>query len=734
MKKSVGFFCLKRLLSLWAALFFCFSPAWGNELAYFPLELGSFPIPLSTVAEFKVTLNEFKEGVPPNLRVDNGPEALRQFIDERLETLTLLLTELDKKTLSAEESSYAEVLKSLLNYYRNYRVDLKELEDVPKSADAPRFGSLSSSIYDYNAMRLAIHRTFTDIKGDYILLSKISSELQHLLRTRKREEKTRNTTPLEQAKAELEDIDFATHTLELETCVKSIQEGLILLEQQKTELQRIGKSLSFKESELSVVLKELDLQEEDAKKRQQLFYVKKEQAEDAYYKERVTSGSVEQKDIVSLSDSSVSNSRLAKNYIEYVVYGQRYDMYQNSMQRIQLEKELWRKRFELYSGLMSDEKIWETRGNVVKSIKTLSEEKELEEFLFQSNYSIALQRLKSKRDRASGEVRNNLEAALFAIEEILTEVARDYSLGQRQSLLLFHAFQEELDSRLKGMKYVRQIGAFWQETAGDIWNAVLWEGDRYTITVRKLVWALFIFLLGGVFSQRASRAVEHRLKGSFGRSETLSILFRHIVFYSLLCAFFLIALKIVRVPLTAFAFIGGGIVVGLSVGMKDIVANLIGGVIITGTRLFKLRDIVEVGGHTGYIAEISSRATVLNCYDGTEVMVPNQHFLEHSFVNWTRKTRFKRISVDIPTSLDADVEEVKRLVLGISQNDKDIAQHPDPEIYLKSCSHTGLLFTLRYWVDAVDKNIPVVSGRVLAEAVRNLKAKGWLCRWGGYPQ
>ena len=734
MKKNIGFFCLKSLLGLWVTLFFCFSPAWSNELAYFPLELGSFPIPVSTVAEFKVMLNEFKEGVPPSLRVDHGLEVPRQFIDERLTALTLLLEELDKKTLSAEDSSYAETLKSLLNYYRNYKVDLKELEGVPQSVDAPQFRSLSSSISDYNAMRLAIHKTFTDVKGDHILLNKISSELQDLLKTRKREENTGNATPFERARAELEDIDFATQTLELEVCVKSIQEGLILLEQQKTELQRIGKGLSFKESELSVILDELDLQEEDTKKQQQLFYVKKEQAEDAYYQERVALGSIEQKDIVSLSDSSISHSRLAQNYIEYVVYGQRYDMYQKSMQRIQLEKELWRKRFEFYSGRMPDEKIWEARGNVVQSIKALSEEKELEEFLFQSNYSIALQRLKGKRDHASGEVKDNLEAALFAIEELLSEVARDYSLGQRQSLLLFHAFQEELDSRLKGMKYVRQIGAFWQETAGDIWNAVLWEGDRYTITVRKLVWALFIFLLGGVFSQRASRAVEHRLKGSFGRSETLSILFRHIVFYSLLCAFFLIALKIVRVPLTAFAFIGGGIVVGLSVGMKDIVANLIGGVIITGTRLFKLRDIVEVGGHTGYIAEISSRATVLNCYDGTEVMVPNQHFLEHSFVNWTRKTRFKRISVDIPTSLDADVEEVKRLVLGISQNDKDIAQHPDPEIYLKSCSHTGLLFTLRYWVDAVDKNIPVVSGRVLAEAVRNLKAKGWLCRWGGYPQ
>ncbi len=50
-------------------------------------------------------------------------------------------------------------------------------------------------------------------------------------------------------------------------------------------------------------------------------------------------------------------------------------------------------------------------------------------------------------------------------------------------------------------------------------------------------------------------------------------------------------------------------------------------------------DLVEMGdGTTGFIRRSSARFTVIETFDGKEVMVPNEDFITNRVVNWTTVT------------------------------------------------------------------------------------------------
>ena len=66
----------------------------------------------------------------------------------------------------------------------------------------------------------------------------------------------------------------------------------------------------------------------------------------------------------------------------------------------------------------------------------------------------------------------------------------------------------------------------------------------------------------------------------FSASITAANATQRIVFYVLWFSFVLIALQIVNIPLTAFAFLGGALVLAIGFGAQTLFNNLISGFII----------------------------------------------------------------------------------------------------------------------------------------------------------
>ncbi len=163
--------------------------------------------------------------------------------------------------------------------------------------------------------------------------------------------------------------------------------------------------------------------------------------------------------------------------------------------------------------------------------------------------------------------------------------------------------------------------------------------------------------------------------------------------------FALIALNIVKIPLTAFAFMGGAMAVGLGFGMQNIFNNLISGFIVIFSRPFKVNDIVDVAGVQGVVDDIGSRSTTIKTWDGFDVVLPNRYFLENSVTNWTKSDLKKREILKVSVSYDADSRKVEEILMEIVSSHSSVLKNPAPFVIFKNFGADGLDFEIYYWIE-----------------------------------
>ena len=65
----------------------------------------------------------------------------------------------------------------------------------------------------------------------------------------------------------------------------------------------------------------------------------------------------------------------------------------------------------------------------------------------------------------------------------------------------------------------------------------------------------------------------------------------------------------------------GGVAVGFA--LKDILSNLVSGVLLLAMRPFEIGDQIAIGDTEGTVENIELRATQIRTYDGRLVLIPN---------------------------------------------------------------------------------------------------------------
>ncbi|WP_139354315.1 mechanosensitive ion channel domain-containing protein, partial [Escherichia coli] len=89
--------------------------------------------------------------------------------------------------------------------------------------------------------------------------------------------------------------------------------------------------------------------------------------------------------------------------------------------------------------------------------------------------------------------------------------------------------------------------------------------------------------------------------------------------------------------------------VGLGVGLQEIFANFISGMIILFEKPIRIGDTVTIRDLTGRVTQINTRANTISDWDRKEIIVQNKAFTTAQFINWSISASVTREVLTTPS-------------------------------------------------------------------------------------
>jgi small-conductance mechanosensitive channel len=363
------------------------------------------------------------------------------------------------------------------------------------------------------------------------------------------------------------------------------------------------------------------------------------------------------------------------------------------LQRMKVERESRRRRLAVL-GHQVDERTtlidWldDARANLAQ----LARERRLNDADLQQ----LVQERAELAERAGPAPTGSIAERLGALEQRI-QLHRDHDIALAKS--------EHGELRLATALEYQAGSASWKDrldeavvAAKAFWAYEVSEAGDSPITVGKIVLAIALIVFGLIGARLVSRLLEKRLLPGFGLDRGASHAFAELVFYALLVIVFLFSLRVVSIPITAFAVVGGALAIGVGFGSQNVVNNFISGIILLAERPIKIGDLVQVDQTYGNVERIGLRSTRVRTGQNIHVIVPNATFLETNVVNWTLSDARVRIMVAVGVAYGSPTREVETRIRVAVEGIEAILPRPEPIVLFKEFGDNALHFEVHFWV------------------------------------
>lgn len=172
-----------------------------------------------------------------------------------------------------------------------------------------------------------------------------------------------------------------------------------------------------------------------------------------------------------------------------------------------------------------------------------------------------------------------------------------------------------------------------------------------------------------------------------------------------------------------FSVLGiGGVAIGFA--FRDILQNLLAGILLLLTRPFRLGDQIKAGDFEGTVEDVQIRATTIRTYDNRRAVIPNSDlFAGKVLVNTAYDSR--RLAVRFGIGMGDDVAEAKRVILDAARGAAGVLRDPPPVVRIAAIGDFAVQLDLFVWIDPPQRVEALdVIDRVLERGKAALLAAG----------
>ena len=140
--------------------------------------------------------------------------------------------------------------------------------------------------------------------------------------------------------------------------------------------------------------------------------------------------------------------------------------------------------------------------------------------------------------------------------------------------------------------------------------------------------------------------------------------------------------------------------VAVSLSIQDILSNFFSGVVLLGSKPFRIGDFVTIAGQTGTVVETGITHTKLHTLDNQLILVPNSAVASNVITNVTAEPT-RRVDFVFSASYDSDPEAVKTALRQAA--DIDLVLNDQPVfVELSKYGESVVEYTVRVWVKTAD--------------------------------
>jgi small-conductance mechanosensitive channel len=320
---------------------------------------------------------------------------------------------------------------------------------------------------------------------------------------------------------------------------------------------------------------------------------------------------------------------------------------------------------------------------------------------------------------------DRLQASLRADLDVLERFGQDLN-GLHQDIARWIADAETAAAAMGWGERARGFGSRLGAALVKVRDVVVYryedksEVDGQWVTVKRgltlgwLLAALGFFWLayrcGSWMVKRGFKRIVAKGRMQQGQADTLRRWSR----IALAAVLALVTLHFLKIPLTAFAFLGGALAIGVGFGTQTLFKNFISGLIVLAERNVRVGDILEVDGVAGTVKAIDTRSSIVRSFDGVDMIVPNSVLLENKVVNWTHGTAVIRRVVRVRVAYGAPLRLVSTLLGECAAEHGVILKSPEPQVVLEDFAPDALVFAVFFWIDLHGK----VGGSTVASDLR----------------
>jgi small-conductance mechanosensitive channel len=250
------------------------------------------------------------------------------------------------------------------------------------------------------------------------------------------------------------------------------------------------------------------------------------------------------------------------------------------------------------------------------------------------------------------------------------------------------------------------------------------QGRSLVQSVPLIVFGMLVLLLSWLVARVLANAARESLRRRQWSPLLITVGARGVGLVILLIGLYVI-FQVAGLTSVAFTVLGTTGLLGLILGIafQDITENFLASIFLSVQTPFESGDLVDIGGITGFVQRLTTRATILMTQDGNHVQIPNSTVYKSNIYNYTSNPN-RREAFVVGIGYGDSVANAQEIALQVLEDHPAVLDEPEPWVLVESLGAAAVNLRIYFWLDGSQYSWQKVKSSVIRLVKRAFESAG----------